>query len=134
MIGESHLKGDRAEIEIAAECLERGYKIAVPYGQNWRFDLIVERADKLERIQCKFVESDGNVICVKCRSRNGATDYMYTEKDFDWLAIFDKTTDACYFVPSTVLGEGKQTFSLRLTKPANNQKDGIRWARDFLDF
>jgi hypothetical protein len=37
------MKGDLAELKVAADLLERGYKIAIPYGEDWDFDLIIER-------------------------------------------------------------------------------------------
>jgi hypothetical protein len=37
------LKGDRAEIEVARDLIRRGFRIAIPYGENWDFDLIFQR-------------------------------------------------------------------------------------------
>jgi hypothetical protein len=36
------LKGDRAEIEFARDLIRRGFSIAIPYGENWDFDLIFQ--------------------------------------------------------------------------------------------
>ena len=47
-------KGDLAEVMIAADLVRRGYKIAIPYGEDWDFDLIVCRDERLERVQCKY--------------------------------------------------------------------------------
>ena len=38
---------------VAADLRRRGYKIAVPYGEDWDFDLIVCRKGKFERLQVK---------------------------------------------------------------------------------
>ncbi len=37
------LKGDRAEIEVACDLIRRGFRIAIPYGEDWDFDLIFQR-------------------------------------------------------------------------------------------
>jgi PD-(D/E)XK endonuclease len=37
------MKGDLAELKVATDLLERGYKIAIPYGEDWDFDLIFSR-------------------------------------------------------------------------------------------
>ena len=37
------LKGDRAEIEVARDLIRRDYRIAIPYGEDWNFDLIFAR-------------------------------------------------------------------------------------------
>jgi hypothetical protein len=32
-------KGDLAELMVAADLMRRGYKIALPYGEDWDYDL-----------------------------------------------------------------------------------------------
>jgi PD-(D/E)XK endonuclease len=44
---------------IAADLVRRGYRIAIPYGEDSDFDLIVIRDEKLERVQCKYTKSNG---------------------------------------------------------------------------
>jgi hypothetical protein len=53
---------------VAADLMRRGYKIALPYGEDWDYDLIVCRDEKLERVQVKYTCSDGVVITVRSRS------------------------------------------------------------------
>jgi PD-(D/E)XK endonuclease len=55
---------------IAADLIPRGYKIAIPYGEDWDFDLIVCRDEKLERVQCKYTKSNGIYVTVRCRSHS----------------------------------------------------------------
>jgi PD-(D/E)XK endonuclease len=85
---------------IAADLIRRGYKIAIPYGEDWDFDLIVCRNERLERVQCKYAESDGVVVPVRCSSHsltNGKirATKRYTSATIDWLAVYDLTTDRC---------------------------------------
>ena len=64
---------------IAADLIRRGYKIAIPYGEDWDFDLIVCRDERLERVQCKYTCSDGIVIYVRASSQsltNGLSNLM----------------------------------------------------------
>jgi hypothetical protein len=63
-------KGDLAEIMVAADLLRRGYKIAIPYGEDWDYDLILCRDGRLERVQVKYAKSDGVVIVVRCYSHS----------------------------------------------------------------
>lgn len=83
LMGSTKARGDIGEALVIAEAKKRGYQVAIPYGENWRYDLIVQRAGKLERIQCKYTKSDGARIIVKCRSTNNWIDIRYTEKDID---------------------------------------------------
>lgn len=131
-MAETKRKGDIGEAKILAEALNRGYKVALPVGEDWRYDLIVLRKGKLERVQCKYVESDGDVVTIPCRSSNNWSTLKYTPDELDWIAVFDRTTDKCYFVPSSLLGEhGRATISLRLNVSKNGQLKGILWAKDF---
>jgi hypothetical protein len=58
------LKGDRAELEVARDLVRRGFRIAIPYGEDWNFDLIFCRSnsEKLERVQVKYAEARAGVI------------------------------------------------------------------------
>jgi hypothetical protein len=95
-------KGDLAELKIACDLIARGHRVAVPYGDDWDFDLIVCRGRLLERLQVKHSASANGVLVVKCRSHsltNGKirrTKY-YTSATIDWLAIYDSTTDNCFY-------------------------------------
>jgi hypothetical protein len=54
-------KGDLAELKVATDLIARGYKIALPYGEDWDCDLIVCRDTQgLERVQVKYAESMAN--------------------------------------------------------------------------
>lgn len=128
-------QGSIGEAMIMAEAIKRGYKIALPFGEDWRYDLIVVRNGKLERVQCKYTKSNGEKITVRCRSVNNWNTVIYCQDDIEWMAVYDQTTQTCYFVPSTMLGEkGRATISLRLTPTKNNQRNGVLWARDFLEW
>jgi PD-(D/E)XK endonuclease len=130
-------KGDLAELKVAADLLGRGYKIALPYGEDWDFDLILCRGQDFERVQVKYTRSDGEILLVRCRSHsltNGkvkVTKY-YTAATVDWMAVYDATTDCCYYIPASELGDGRSMMTLRLIPARNNQQLGIRMARDFL--
>lgn len=133
MSKETSRKGCYGESRVVSELLRRGITVSLPIGHEHRYDLIIDREGHLERVQCKYTESDGKVINVRCKSGNGA-DIKYKKDEIHWLAVYDATTDACYFIPSTMLGEeGRRAMFLRLKPTANNQEDGILWARDFKD-
>jgi hypothetical protein len=131
-------KGDLAEVMIAADLIRRGYKVAIPYGEDWDFDLIVCREERLERVQCKYTTSNGIVITVRARSHsltNGKIRSVkrYTAATIDWLAVYDVTTERCYYVPATELGDGMNMLNLRLVAARNNQHRRIRFASSYLE-
>ena len=129
-------KGDLAELKVAADLVERGYRIAIPFGEDVDFDLILIRGEKLERARVKYTESDGCVVQVKCYSHsltNGRVRQTkrYTAKTIEWLAVYDRTTGRCFYVPAAELGVGRSQLHLRLTPAKNNQRTGIRFADDY---
>jgi PD-(D/E)XK nuclease superfamily protein len=131
-------KGDLAEVIGAADLVRRGYKVAIPYGEDWDYDLIVCRDGSLERVQVKYTRSQGSIVVVRCRSAsltNGRVRRVkhYTAEMIDWIAVYDATTDRCYYVPSSEFEKGRSILHLRLTQPRNQQVQRIRWASDYFD-
>lgn len=131
-------KGDLAELMVASDLLRRGHRIAIPYGEDCDFDLILIRSDRLERVQVKYARSDGAVVNVRCFSHSLTNGKIrrtkrYTARTIDLLAVYDATTDRCYYVPASELGAGRASIFLRLTPAKNGQRLGTRPAEDYLD-
>jgi hypothetical protein len=127
-----------AELKVAADLVERGFRIAIPFGEDNDFDLILIREGRLERLQVKYTKSNGRFVLVRTRSHsltNGKVKRTkhYTAAMIEWIAVYDRTSDRCYYVPASELGSGLSGFRLRLTEPLNCQKIGIRYAADYLD-
>ncbi len=55
---------------VAGDLLRRGHKIAIPYGEDCDFDLVLIRNERFERVQVKYAPSNGAVIYVKCFSQH----------------------------------------------------------------
>jgi hypothetical protein len=129
-------RGDLAELRVAVDLRRRGFGVAFPFGEDYDFDLILIRADRLERVQVKYTESDGRVVRVKCFSHsltNGRVrkTKRYTAATVDLLAVYDITTDRCFYIPAAELGEGRSSIHLRLTPAKNNQVTRTRLAERY---
>jgi PD-(D/E)XK endonuclease len=123
---------------VACDLRKRGYKIAIPYGEECDYDLVIDRDGNLERVQVKHADSHGEVIDVHCYSNsltNGKirTVKRYTLATIDWLAVYDRATDRCYYIPASELGSGRREMRLRIVPPRNRQQAGIRYAEDYVD-
>ena len=120
---------------IAADLIRRGYKIAIPYGEDWDFDLIVCRDERLERVQCKYTCSDGIVIYVRASSQsltNGKVRAIkrYTARMIDWLAwsrheIAEPATKA-HAKLSASPGATRKRLPLDLMEPAGFEPAAFR--------
>lgn len=42
-MGTTKTKGDLAELMVAADLRQKGYKVALPFGEDWDYDLIFDR-------------------------------------------------------------------------------------------
>jgi PD-(D/E)XK endonuclease len=130
-------KGDLAELRVAADLADRGCRLSIPFGEDCDYDLIADYRGVLHRVQVKYTESDGHRVLIRCRSHSltkgkvRQTKY-YTAETIDWIAVYDRTSDRCYYCPATELGSGRCALTLRVTPARNNQSVGIRNASDYL--
>jgi PD-(D/E)XK endonuclease len=132
-------KGDFGELKVAADLVARGCSLYIPFGEDSDYDLIADFEGRLHRVQVKYTQSDGRVIIVRTRSHSltagkiRATKHHNT-KTVDWIAVYDATTDHCYYVASWILGtEGINDLRLRLLPARNGQLLRVRRAEDYLD-
>lgn len=127
-------KGDIGQVKVMGDLLTKGYKVAIPLGEDWRYDLIVDKNNRLLRIQCKYVELTNGVIKVRCETHDGRNYYRYKQEDLDYIAVYDKITDRCYYISCSYLGGGRGSLSLRIQETKNGQKKRILRAEDFTKF
>jgi hypothetical protein len=99
-------KGEIGEAMVMADLRRQGHRVAIPLGHDLPFDLIVIRKEdgRLEKVQCKYCASDGRVIHAKVTSDSAWVSYRYTPEDVDWIAVYEPTTDQCFYLPSAVWG------------------------------
>lgn len=131
-------KGDLAELKVAADLAGRGCSISFPFGEDCDYDLVADFEGVLHRVQVKYTKSDGQIVRMRCRSHSLTkgkvrhTKY-YTAKTVDWIAVYDRTSDRCYYCSSRELGSGRSELTLRLTPARNGQHIGIREANAYVD-
>ncbi|MGA7098339.1 MAG: group I intron-associated PD-(D/E)XK endonuclease [Acidimicrobiia bacterium] len=131
-MGATTAKGEIGEAMILADLQKQGHGVAIPFGHDLPFDLIVVRKETgaLERVQCKYTTSDGRVIQARIMSNSAWVTHRYTRFEVDWLAVYDATSDRCVYLPA-VEWDGQVAVNLRLVPTANGQSKGIRFAEDF---
>ena len=127
-------KGQITEARVLYEFQKRGVPVAVPWGDNERYDLIAEFNGKLNKIQIKTAndERNGAIVCYCRSSTNHTTNKNLStyENEIDYFVFFNYERDALALVPIEEV-EGKTAIYLRLVPPANNQTVGIRYFKDY---
>jgi hypothetical protein len=128
-------KGDRSTLAIMLALYDAGDELLVPFGENTRYDLVIDDGARLARVQCKTGRlRNGGVIFSACSSyAHHPNPKMVTRSylgQIDYFAVFCPDTGVSYLIPiedAPVTRRGK----LRIDPPRNNQRVGIRFAADY---
>ena len=81
-------------------------------------------------MQCKYTTSNGRVVLARVMSNSAWVTHRYTEEEVDWIAVYDATTDRCFYLPASTW-DGQVCVNLRLVPTANGQVKGIRFADSY---
>lgn len=128
-------KGNAAELAIAAEAARLGLSVFGPLTEHARYDLVLEVADRLLRVQCKWGACNGETISVRLASSyhsptRGYVVRKYTPSEVDAIAVYCDQTKRSYLLPIEVVA-GLGLLTLRLTPPRNNQRAALNFAVDY---
>lgn len=81
-------KGGIAEMEFALDAAKRGYGVSKPYVDNERYDVIVDAARRLWRVQVKATEARHHRgFGVRACWRTSRKHMPYTPEQIDFLAV-----------------------------------------------
>ena len=129
-------KGNIGEAIVLAEFTKRQIQVAIPFGDNARYDLIAEFNGKLNKIQVKYcgqITENNSFICPCASSTNHTTNkHLSTyDNDVDYMAFYLVSIDKLLLVPIERL-KGRKTITFRLEPPKNGQTTGINLIEDYL--
>jgi len=126
-------KGNISEAKVLTSFVEKQIPILMPWGENERYDFVVEM-DGFQRIQVKTAKENCGVLSFRsCSTRvnsKGNIRTFYTEKDIDFFGVYAPINNKVYLVPIRSCNKGGEV-TLRIKSSKNNQKKRIRWAVDF---
>jgi hypothetical protein len=127
--------GDRSTFAIMHALRLEGYGILVPFGENTRYDLVIDDGHRLRRVQCKTGRlRNGAVIFPTCSSYAHHANPKIQRRDYlgdvEEFAVFCPQLSAVYLVPVDDLPT-KTAASLRVTPSRNNQRMRVRQAAEY---
>ncbi len=123
--------GDISELRVMTKLIELGYRVALPYGENHRYDIVADDGEKLFRVQVKTGKLRNGVIRYACSTSHyhrGESSRPYFGQ-IDLLGVFCPGTDAVYLLPADELTA--TVAHLRVDPTKNGMKKTIRWAHQF---
>lgn len=116
-------KGERSEAAVLARLLKNGYAVALPFGNNQRYDLLVEDKDKFWKVQVKTGRIRKGAIEFNNFSTAGGRGKKRYTGQIDYFFIFVPETDKVYKVP--IDGPKAKLW----IHPVRKKK--VIWAKDF---
>lgn len=123
--------GEIAEALILARLIQLGYAVSMPFGNNQRYDLIVDDGNSLRRAQCKTGRMRNGAVTFAVCSKNGFTGVRKAyHGEIEEFLVYCPDNDGYYRVPAA--GVGSNQVSLRVSPAKNNQDYGVRLASDYV--
>ena len=126
-------KGDIAESRVLAE-LVSDFDVSIPFGDNTRYDLLVDDGTKIWRVQVKHARcKEGKIkfhTVSKPTLRGNDKENRDYKGDADLFAVYSSEIDTVAYVTIEEVGD-RVGMTLRFSKPENGQSKGINWLRDY---
>ena len=129
--------GDASQAMVLARLVQVYPEVLVPFGENCRYDLVIDDGKRFMKVQCKTGRlKDGAVKFPTCSvtyhhpNNRGMIAYRHHYREqIDLFGVYCPETDGVYLVP---VGEvGLVMGSLRIEPTKNNQTKKVRWVREF---
>lgn len=119
--------------------MKLGFNVLTPYGDNERYDFVIDTGSRFIKVQCKTSHSDDDgasfsFSCRSCNRKDGKVIHRsYTNDEIDYfITMYDYK---CYLIPVEECGSGKR---LRIRETKNSQTRGslgqnnMNWRRLFV--
>jgi hypothetical protein len=127
--------GDRSTLAIMLALQDAGFAVLPPFGENTRYDLVIDDGAHLARVQCKTGRLRQGAVRFKvCSSYAHHRNPNVRDRDYqgeiDYFAVHCPETGGVYLVLIEHM-RLRNRGSLRVEPPRNNQRRGIRSAADY---
>lgn len=124
----SAIKGNSTELHCMAYLQDLGGAISIPFG-NLRYDFILDYKNNLYKVQAKSAKPTPNMdaLYIQLTSGNSKRVKKYQDDEIDFFATY--YNGVCYLIPKRSVTT--KFFTLRISKPKNNQELGVHLASDY---
>jgi hypothetical protein len=125
--------GNITTLAVAAELAKVGESILLPFGDNHRYDIALDRDGNLFRIQCKTGRYRNGAVEFNTASTspyiggNGRRGY---DGEIDAFGVYCAELNKVYLVPVEEVPNGTQAC-LRVTPAKNGQRKCVRLANQY---
>ena len=95
--------GSISELKFMCLCLSMDISVSIPYGDNDKYDVVIESDGKINRIQIKSCSKVKNGGFEAATSSGAKVKELYKKIDVDIFAIHLITVDVWYIIPVEVI-------------------------------
>ncbi|MBS3079708.1 hypothetical protein J4218_06305 [Candidatus Pacearchaeota archaeon] len=98
-------KGNIGETFVLANLIKEGFTVSIPYGENSRYDFIIETFKGFKRIQVKYMSKrkDRGCYILPLKSiranKNNNRIVHYTSEQVDFIIGYCPDNNSCYIIP-----------------------------------
>jgi PD-(D/E)XK endonuclease len=126
--------GDRTTLAVMLALRMAGLRVLLPFGENTRYDLVVEDRGSFSRVQCKTGRFRAGAVVFKTTSsyahhRSAQVARRGYQGEIDYFGVHCPETGGVYLVP---IGDVPGTHGrLRVDPALNGQREGIHPAERY---
>lgn len=123
-------KGEKTEAAILNHLIQLGIPASIPWGNNQRYDLVIDLNGKLLKAQCKSATYKNGVVSFPTSSKAGGK----TRKDYvgqiDCFLVYCESLNKIYKIDISIAPSSG--MCLRVDLPQKKAPvSTIKWAKDF---
>jgi len=120
-------QGEETELRFMLLSYEKGFIVSKPFGDNAKYDVIIDDGNQLERIQIKSTsrkDKSGGMDCYSCLVCSGRdSKEMYSKKDIDSIVIYVIPENTWYKIPvEEINGKTVKLYPHRTPKKQTYEK------------
>jgi hypothetical protein len=122
--------GDRSTLATMCALRARGFDLLVPFGENTRYDLVIDDGDRLSKVQCKTGRLrkgaiDFRVCSSYAHHPNPKSRFRPYGNEIDFFGVYCADNGAVYLIPIEDVPTKSHAY-LRYEPAKNSQKQGVR--------
>lgn len=123
-------KGNSTEAMVLAALVRSGKTVLLPFGDGCRYDMVIDDAGKLYKVQCKSGKlKKGTITFAACNVQRDTQKRRSYVGEIDFFGVYCPQNNGVYLVPVDI--SCTNSASLRVEPTKNGQAQRIRWAKDF---
>lgn len=129
----TQVKGNLVELQCIMKFMSMGFECSTPYGNQAKYDILVDTGEEILRIQCKksrWADNKKSIVfntCSQTTNTQKTIRHSYTSEQIDYFATCWE--DEVYLIP---VDECSSSKSLRITPKTEKTPSSVNMAEDYL--